>query len=131
MTPLKYEMRSFHVTFALKKGKIIAIACNKQKTHPITIKYNYVGQVNVHSELSAIIKLGRENCSELTFVNVRIKKDGTIGNSKPCPGCSDLLRQVGFKNLFFTDSNGKFQKIKKWEELKKIGKSQCMKTARN
>ena len=111
MMPQDHGVRTFHTTFVLNKSKVVAIGINNIKTHPATLKYDYCGQVGLHSELSAVIRLGKEDCSDLTFVNVRVKKDGTIGTSLPCRGCMDMLNQVGFKKIYFTNEKGLFQKI--------------------
>jgi deoxycytidylate deaminase len=112
MMPQDHGVRTFHTTFVLNKSKVVAIGINNVKTHPATLKYNYCGQVGLHSELSAVIKLGKEDCSDLTFVNVRVKKNGSIGTSLPCRGCMDMLNQVGFKKVYFTNEKGDFTKLK-------------------
>lgn len=112
-----YELRTFHTTFIVKKNKIQKIGINTKKTHPANLKYNYYSNagadlrtmVNIHSELSAILKYGKEDCSDCTFINVRIDRRGKINTSKPCRGCQDLLTKVGFKRMYFTNLNGEFE----------------------
>lgn len=111
LQPNNHSAKTFHVTFVLDKNKILSIGINSSKTHPKTLRYNYWGKVGIHSELSAIIKLYKENCENYTFVNVRLKKDGTAALSKPCSGCQDMLNQMGYKKIYFTDEQGLFQKI--------------------
>jgi len=111
LQPNTHNVKTFHVTFILSKNKLLSIGINKPKTHPKTIKYSYCHSVGIHSELSAVLKLGKENCSNYTFVNVRLKKDGTVGSSKPCKGCQDLLNQVGYKSIFFTTDQGNFDHV--------------------
>ena len=110
--------KCFHTTFIVKKNKIQKIGINQQKTHPANLRYNYTGaggvdirtMVGLHSELSAILKYGKEDCSDCTFVNVRINKNGQPCMAMPCSGCQDILKQVGYKKLYYTNANGIFTK---------------------
>jgi deoxycytidylate deaminase len=111
-----HDIRVHHVTFMCRKSKIIAIGINHPKTNVKNLKYDYINRNNesiahscgTHSELSAIIQYGKEDCNDITFINVRIDRNGKANNSKPCRGCSSLLKQVGFKKLYYTDSTGSF-----------------------
>jgi deoxycytidylate deaminase len=106
--------RCFHVTTIFDKNKLISIGSNNyNKTHPISLKYmkkeiwgNYIP--SIHSELSAILKLGEEDCSDYLFFNVRIDKNNQINNSHPCSGCEEMMRQIGFKRLFYSTNIGSF-----------------------
>lgn len=105
-----------HFTFAFRKNKLLAIGINNhRKTHPKILKHKYKTKsgrnAGIHSELSAILKLQTEDCSDITFVNLRIRKDNLIGMAKPCGGCLSLLEQTGFKRLFFSDNRGIFQEL--------------------
>ena len=113
--------RTFHVTFALHKKKTVAIGINSIKTHPNIHKLDYRSEegedlrtiARMHSELNCILKLqnkyGVEDLSDIAFVNVRLDKMGNVRYAKPCNGCSHLLRQVGFKKLYYSLNNGEFQ----------------------
>lgn len=111
-----FRAKTFHTTFIVKKNKIQKIGINAPKTHPANLKYAYQGKtgidirhtVGLHSELSAILKYGKEDCSDCIFVNVRIDKNNNPTMSCPCLGCQDLLMQVGFKKLYYTNENGEF-----------------------
>ena len=110
--------RTFHTTFIVRKGKIQSIGINSTKTHPRNLKYNYQGAdgvdirsiVGVHSELDAVIKMGRKDCSDCVFINVRIDNNGQVAMSAPCEGCQCVLRQVGFKQVWYTNNEGKLEK---------------------
>jgi deoxycytidylate deaminase len=116
LAPDTFEHRTFHTTFIVRKNKIQKIGINCNKTHPKNLKYDYIGRdgidirgcVGVHSELSAILKYGKDDCSDCTFVNVRIDKNGNFSMAMPCRGCQSLLKQVGFKKVYYTDCSGNF-----------------------
>lgn len=108
--------RSFHVTVVFEKNKIISIGRNNYlKTHPKAYKYMKKEVVNesdylpsIHSELSAVLKLGEEDCSDYSFINVRVDNNDRLNNSRPCSGCIELLKQVGFNNFLYSNEKGVF-----------------------
>ncbi len=110
--------RCFHITVVFDKNKIISIGANSYcKTHPkaaifqkeeIVDRNRYVP--GIHSELSAILKLG-EDCSKFTFFNVRIDNNNQINNSRPCSGCTKLLKQVGFKRFYYSISGNSIREF--------------------
>jgi deoxycytidylate deaminase len=111
-----FTAKTFHTTFIVRKNRLQKIGINNGKTHPENLKYNYYSKdgtdirsfVGVHSELSAILKYGEENCNDCVFVNVRINKNGELTMSKPCAGCQDLLKQVGYKKVYYSNEKGNF-----------------------
>jgi len=60
-------------------------------------------QVGVHSEMDAIIKLGLTDCSGLTLINTRIDRNNQLAMSKPCLGCTDMLRNLNFRRIYYFD----------------------------
>lgn len=113
------DLRCRHFSFILDRNRIISIGMNSTKTHPLNLKYNYVNKdnksisdiVGTHAELNAVIKLGEEDCSKLTLINTRINRNNMLDYSCPCSGCSDMIKQLNFKNVYFSNAQGKFDKI--------------------
>lgn len=110
LKPKMQTGRCFHTTFAWEKNKLLAIGVNNYtKPHPAAkfgaYKPTKEGtthyQSGIHSEISALLKLGIENCSKIEFLNLRIDNNGNLGYSCPCPNCSGVLATVGFKKLFY------------------------------
>lgn len=115
LKPQKQNGRSFHTTFIFHKSRILSIGHNDyRKMHPYHRMGKYVGyktnphlyQSALHSEISAILKLGEEDLRKYTVVNVRIDGNNNLALSKPCPNCERVLRQVGFKRLWYSTKNG-------------------------
>lgn len=111
----KQTGRSFHVTFILHRRRIISIGINNfHKSHPKTAKFDYIKENSVnylpslHSEMDAWLKLGEEDCSRFSFVNIRINNNGNIDYSAPCNGCRSLMRQIGFKEFYYSNKDGNF-----------------------
>lgn len=113
------DLRCRHFSFILDRNRIISIGFNSPKTHPKNLKYNYVNKlkenisniVGTHSELNAVIRLGEEDCSGLTLVNTRINRNNDLDYSAPCSGCQDMINQLEFSNIYYTNSQGKFEKL--------------------
>lgn len=108
--------QSFHVTFICKKRKVISIGINSYiKRCPSHKVGEYLPSKSsrtdrytpgLHSEISAIIKLGQEDCRDFSFFNIRINNHDKIAASKPCPNCQRVLKQVGFKSMYYFDEKG-------------------------
>ena len=112
--------RSFHATFIYDKGKLLSIGFNNyKKLHRRHIFGNYKGfkdnpekyVASIHSEIDALIKLGRTDCSRLTFINIRIDKNNLANIAKPCENCFKVLQGVGFKNLYYTTNYGDIESL--------------------
>lgn len=105
--------RCRHFSFILDGNKIIKIGFNRSKTHPKNLLYSYTNrrgefmadQVGIHSEMDAVIKLGLSSCPGLTLVNTRIDRNNQLAMSKPCLGCTDMLRKLNFRRIFYFENN--------------------------
>lgn len=98
--------RCFHLAGIFLKGKPLAIAANRDITHPRSLKYNYFAGVKTHAELLSIIRGRRENYSGCEIVVLRIDRNKKLNMSRPCEGCFDAIKQLNFKSLFYTNKNG-------------------------
>lgn len=114
LKPTKQTGKCFHTTFAFKGNKMLAIGYNNyNKLHPHhkfgvyeptkDLNSNYTA--GIHSEISCLIKLGVEDCSDITFVNVRIDNNDKPAISKPCANCECILEQVGNRKVWFFDGD--------------------------
>lgn len=119
----KQTGRSFHTTFVFNKNRIISIGTNDyNKHHPYHKMGKYTGYKTnpehyrpcLHSEISALIKLGEEDCSRYTFVNVRIDNNNKISIAKPCQNCQRILDQVGYKRIIYSSGEKGFAEILPW-----------------
>ena len=112
--------RCRHFSFILDGNKIIKIGYIRSKTHPRNLKYRYINrhgvymgdQVGVHSEMDAVIKLGLSDCTGFTLINTRVDRNNNLAMSKPCRGCTDMIKKLNFKNVFYMDNFGLFHQIK-------------------
>ena len=114
------HQRCKHFTFIYEKNKLLSIGINNPKTHPWNLKFNYVNKqknkisemVGTHSEANAVRKLGYNYYFEgLTLINTRVNRNNQIDYSKPCNGCTQMICQLGFSKVYYTDKNKKFQLV--------------------
>jgi hypothetical protein len=112
--------RAFHVTFVYNKNKLISIGINNlKKLHRRNMFGAYKGFkdnpekyiASIHSEIDALIKMGKTDCSKLTFVNVRIDNEDKVKIAKPCQNCMKVLQGLGFKNIFYTLDDGSYESV--------------------
>jgi len=116
--PVKCRCR--HYSYIVYKNKLLSIGFNNpRKTHPRNLRYKYKGRENndisefvgVHSELSAILRYGFEDCTNHVLINTRLNVAEEISNSKPCSGCQNLIKQLNFKKVYYTTDTGKFETL--------------------
>lgn len=105
--------RTFNCTFAFNKSKLLAIGINNYNKEIVYIKslktpYKVHGESNyhpsLHGEISCLLKLGLEDCSHLDFYSIRLNKDNKCCCSRPCLNCENILNQVGFKHVWYFDT---------------------------
>lgn len=117
----KQTGKQFHVTFAIRKHRILRIAFNNYtKTHPSTINYisrfgnNKTYVASQHSESSVYGWLIKNNFdpTDLNFVNIRIAPSQNISLAAPCPNCYELqLRKFGYRRFYYSNEFGGFSEL--------------------
>lgn len=106
--------RTFNVTFATFHGKVLSIGWNDFSRHIRYVKQfktnvKHYGEpsynLSLHGEISCLLKLGYEDCSDIDFFSIRIDRNGHCCNSQPCKNCERILRMVGFKHVYYFDND--------------------------
>ncbi len=93
-----------------KKGKVISVASNSYRTHPVWAKYTEFPFL--HAESHAIIRRGLDNCSSLSLLVVRTLANGNLSMATPCQQCQTLIRDAGIKNVYYSNWNGEIECLK-------------------
>lgn len=95
------------------KHRIISSGFNSEKGHPMQARtdketFNCDCPGKQHAEFSALLPLIRANVdlSRATLYTYRGKKDGTLGPSRPCPRCMQLIKSVGIRKIKYTTNDG-------------------------
>ena len=85
--------KSQHSALVVKHGKIISIGHNSTKTAPMIGYHSYIQ--GTHAEFVALKKAG-ENARGSMLISFRA---GGNMISKPCQGCTQLLRKYGVRRV--------------------------------
>lgn len=109
--------KSFHVAFALYKGRIVFISTNSYKTHTGTAFYKgsddrYLANVHAEFRLIRAVKYTTNiKLSEIDVLVVRIDGQLNAVMSKPCANCAFLLGKHRVKNVYFSGATGELCKL--------------------
>jgi len=73
LAPTNSILRTHHIAFLIRRGRIQHVGWNKPKTHPITLEHPYhKGNCFLHAEADVIIKAGLDNLEGWTLVSLRV-----------------------------------------------------------
>lgn len=112
-----------HIGAVVVCGKtILSTGYNSNKTRPLQHKYNiyrhfqdYQTSIALgHAEINALSRLiGKEIDWERVSIFVyRELKSGEKACSRPCRACLKLIKDLGIKNIYYTDEYGNYCKEK-------------------
>ena len=104
-------------TIIVCKKDVVSVGTNVPKTHPVQMFYNkkyfkdrfVMGKYfhhYIHAELRAILNAEKQNLSGCSIYNYRETFHGKLANSRPCPACMKMIKQVGIKNIYYTTTDG-------------------------
>lgn len=101
----------------VRRGEIISIGVNKDKSHPFQKRYaKHHEAIYVHAEIDAIYSALRrvrpEELKRCSLLISRVKcssKSPSIlvpGLAKPCPGCARASLAFGIDEVYYTTEEG-------------------------
>jgi deoxycytidylate deaminase len=86
----------------VKKNRIVSVGFNKLKTHPKSPhKYN-----SLHAEIDALIKASPEDLDGAHAYVYREKRNGQLGNARPCSSCFSALQEANIKVIYYSSESG-------------------------
>lgn len=101
------------------KGVVVSVGCNSEKSHPLQKHYNVYRDFNpataenkLHAEIHALGPLMNKKIdwSMASIYVYRELRNGKPAISKPCPACSQLIKDLGISQVCYIDKDGKFVK---------------------
>lgn len=118
--PPTHSSRCFHFSCIVYKGRILLTGTNHSKTHSFNLfnpkivrGVDVTGSKGICSEIFLILRLQKMTnipYNKCSLINIRIKKTGEIGLSKPCESCSGALKVIRFNEIVYTDNFGNWIK---------------------
>jgi deoxycytidylate deaminase len=112
----------FHLSFAIRKGRIIKIGKNDYKKSHNRNKFGAYepfkkDTVNpyipcLHAEVNCAIRLGMDSWDGIEIVNVRLNNKGQLRISKPCFNCQKhVIDYLQPKSVFYSTDEGTFVQL--------------------
>lgn len=75
-----------------------------QYKHKNKYKYGCTNtSCSTHAEMSAILSLKGKKANALLVI--RVGKDGSLRDSKPCQYCYEFIHKIGIKKIYFSTNN--------------------------
>lgn len=97
-----------HFSFICDRNRIVCLGWNNtRKTHPLANKFQCRFNA-IHSELDAILNFPYRvsDISSFSLVNVRLMMNRSVGLSKPCKPCQNLLNFFGVNDVTYSTAAG-------------------------
>lgn len=90
---------------------VVSKSSNHQKSHTVQHRYDrktnyYSSFANIHAEIGALIKSGRNDVSGCEIYVFREDSHGLMANSRPCCSCMEAIKDAGIKHIFYTTRDG-------------------------
>lgn len=80
-------------------GNVVSKGCNSGKRQ----RFNRQMVLSSHAELSVIWKVRRRTFrGKADIYVVRVLKDGTVGNARPCQECVNIMRCAGIRRVYYS-----------------------------
>lgn len=102
------------VAFVTYKNKILSFGVNSEKTSFYQYQARRRANVNdndfiydkTHAEIAAIKKIhpSFDDWAHVELLVCSKKKDGTFRLSRPCPICEKVIRDLGIKQVYYTNN---------------------------
>jgi len=93
--------RFAHGSALLYNSKVLSLACNIVKTHPVLQRYGK-HTCSIHAEVRSLL-LARVSVIGATCYSARINLRGDYLISKPCLTCELYLREAGIATIVYYD----------------------------
>lgn len=92
-----------HGAVLTNKKIVISAGHNSYKTHPNLAEYTDFP--HLHAEQHALFKHGMDNCGGLDLYVIRVRRDGSIGYSRPCDVCQHFITEAGISTVYYSAEN--------------------------
>lgn len=86
-----------HAAIVVRGGAIVSFAVNHHE---------------MHAEVAALKKLWPSERRGTKVYSLRLRRSGTLGLAKPCTECEEFMSKNGVKQVFYTNKDGTWSKMK-------------------
>lgn len=101
------DQRQRHFSFIFFRNRIVGFGWNKSKSHPKAALHDAYA---THSELDVLngAMIPPYLFPRCTLVNIRIKRNGSLGLARPCRKCQSLLDNFRFRDILYSTDDQRF-----------------------
>lgn len=100
------NLNAHHAAIIVSGGNILSIGVNKFKKNGFIKSFQHHDYCNTHAECDAVLRVRRKiDLTNAKIFVARLRRDGQVGNSKPCPMCENVLERYGIRRVFYTVDN--------------------------
>jgi deoxycytidylate deaminase len=94
----------------VRGGNVLSVGYNNQGWNPLSERYKVQRHAcNIHAEIDAVIsKRNKVDFNGAKIYIVRLKRDATVGNAKPCQMCENVLIAYGIKKAIYSISTNEY-----------------------
>lgn len=107
-------------------NRVISTGHNSNKTSTIQHKYNAYRfnsvdgcSAKIHAEVAALTPLINRKDIDWLHTSIYIYrelKDGTISCARPCAACAKLIKDLGIRNIYYSDWDGSLVREERLDE---------------
>ena len=88
-----------------KNNRIISSGHNQIRHNSINNKYKKYKEA-LHAEQDAVLGLDWNNIKGCSILVVRLNYNGNISMGKPCDMCTNMIKYIGIKKMYYSNYNG-------------------------
>lgn len=106
------KQMSRHAAAIVKRGEVVSVGVNRNKTHPLQKKYSKnPDSIKLHAEIDSIVRSLRsievDDFEKCDLYVCRVKWKGKKisklwGSSNPCRGCMKAIEAFNIQRVFYT-----------------------------
>ena len=99
-----------HGALLFSAGRVLQTSYNKINYSSFGMRFRgpYTGVATAHAEIGAVFGISRNLTGGADVFVARVGKNGSFKLSKPCDMCTQILKFVGIKRVFYTIQEDEF-----------------------
>lgn len=103
-----------HGALLVNGGSIINLAVNSDEYCRFSSRFNKNSfyPASRHAEIAACLNQPASATGGATLYVVRVRKDGSLGMSKPCEVCQGAMEFLGIRKVYYSEADGSISEMK-------------------
>ncbi len=93
-----------HSACLLRGGKVYAIGKNRYFDRVYEVRKNI--KFTIHAEIDTIMQMPKHELKGMDILIIRVRVDGTLGDSRPCNTCIEKMKRAGIRRAYYSTRDG-------------------------